>query len=540
VNIMASSQTFRGEPDTVKSELARYNAVTKQDVMRVYKQYIKGKPAVVLSIVPQGQAQLAASEQNFVLPKRNIEPTQTIILAPEIAATVDTFDRSITPTADANRAISVPDFWEYSYPNGIEILGIETSETPTFSLSLSLEGGVLLDPIDKTGLASLTAALMNESTLHYSAEEMANQLSLLGSSISFSAGGRYINVYVDTLSKNATPTLDLLREKLFRPAFTQADFDLIKSRTLGAMQQSLRNPSVLASRGRNLLLYSNESRLGLPDDGTMLSIQAITLDDVKQFYDDYFRPNHATMVAVGDMNKAQTLQLSAFLSSWEGKNYELPGFTVDTTISKGKLYIIDNPGSVQSVINIFRHAPFFDAFDEHFKLTLTNFPLGGMFNSRINLNLREDKGFTYGARSAFLGGKQTGQFIASADVSSQFTKQSIEEFISEIDTFKVSGMTAQELRFLKNAYSQSDALKYETPRQKAGFLVRLLSLGLSKEYPAKQQAIIQNINAEQLNALANKWLDTDKMHILVVGDAVTLVESLKSLGRDLEIIDVPE
>jgi zinc protease len=540
VNIMASSQTFKGEPDTVKSELARYNAVTKQDVMRVYKQYIKGKPAVVLSIVPQGQAQLAASEQNFVLPKRNIEPTQAVILAPEIVATVDTFDRSITPTADANRAISVPDFWEYSFPNGIEILGIETSETPTFSLSLSLEGGVLLDPIDKTGLASLTAALMNESTLNYSAEEVANQLSLLGSSISFSAGGRYINVYVDTLSKNAVPTLDLLREKLFRPAFTQADFDLIKSRTLGAMQQSLRNPSVLASRGRNLLLYSNESRLGLPDDGTMLSIQAITLDDVKQFYDDYIRPNHATMVAVGDMNKAQTLQLSAFLSSWEGKNYELPSFTIDTTISKGKLYIVDNPGSVQSVINIFRHAPVFDAFEEHFKLTLANFPLGGMFNSRINLNLREDKGFTYGARSAFVGGKQTGQFIASADVSSQFTRQSIEEFITEIDTFNASGMTAQELGFLKNAYSQSDALKYETPRQKAGFLVRLLSLGLNKEYPAQQQAIIQNINAEQLNALANKWLDTDKMHILVVGDAATLVESLRPLGRDIEIIDVPE
>ncbi|MFT6270428.1 MAG: zinc protease [Alphaproteobacteria bacterium] len=540
VTIMASSQTFKGDPDTVAIELARYNRVTKEDVMRVYKRYIKDQPAIVLSIVPQGQIALAANEQNFTLPKRTIALEQTIALLPETPTALDSFDRSQKPKAKANKAVFVPDFWEHKYTNGIDILGVQTTEIPTLSLSLSLEGGVLLDSIDKSGLAIITAALMNESTLNFSSEEMSNQLSLLGSSISVSASGRYINIYVDSLSKHADKTVDLFKEKLLSPAFTQADFDLIKERIIQSMRQGLKNPSVLASQGRNLLLYSDQSRLGMPDGGTIQSIQAITLDDVKAFYGDFIRPNRATLVAVGEIDKVQTLQLTGFLSEWEGKDYALPSFTIDTNISKGKLYIVDNPQSVQSVINIFRHGPTFDAFDEYFKLTLANYPLGGMFNSRINLNLREDKGYTYGARTGFGGGKHTGEFIASADVSAEFTKESIVELLTEIDNYKASGMTEDELSFLKNAYSQSDALKYETPRQKAGFLVRLLSLGLDKEYPAAQQDIIKQISTAELNALAKKWLDTDKMHILVVGDAATLVESLKSLGREIEVIEVPK
>lgn len=540
VNIMASSQIFQDEPDTVAKDLARYEAVTKEDVIRVYQKYIKNKSAIVLSIVPKGHIELAAAQQNFVLPHRNIPVDDQGLTLPETPVTIDNFDRSIKPTANANKAVSVPDFWEHSYNNGINILGVESTETPTLSLSLSIEGGVLLDPTEKTGLASITAALMNESTASYSTEEIANKLSLLGSSISISAAGRYFNIYLDTLTKNAPESLRLLEEKMLHPAFTQADFDLVKERILQSTQQGLKNPSVLASRGRNMLLYSRESRLGMPDSGTLESIQSITLEDVKSFYTNYIRPNHATLVAVGDANKQQTLELTNFLTKWEAKNYTLPLFEFDKTISKSKIYIVDNPGSVQSVINIFRHGPVFDAYDEYFKLGLANFPLGGMFNSRINQNLREDKGYTYGARSRFSGGKQTGQFIASADVSAKFTKDSIVEFLKELDSFRDNGMNEEELTFLRNAYSESDALKYETPRQKAGFLARLLSLGLDKDYTLRQQKLIKEASSKELNALASKWLTTDKMHILVVGDAEILSESLRSLGREIELIDVPK
>lgn len=540
VNIMASSETFKGTPDTVKADIERYNAVTKEDVMRVYNSYVKDKHAVVLSVVPNGQTELAANAQNFTLPERVIPINAQPVAEFEAPAIVDVFDRSVLPTAGVNKAVAVPEFWEHTFDNGIKVLGVESNETPTLSVTLSLEGGVLLDDISKPGLANLTASLMNESTKNYSTEEIANQLSLIGSSVRVYASGRYINVEASTLAKNAARTMDLLQEKLMSPAFSQADFDLVKQRTLQGMQQSLKNPSVLAGRGRDALMYGTDVRLGLPDSGTLASIQAITLDDVKTFYNDYIRPNHASMVAVGDIEKAELLKLSAFLNAWEGKEYALPSFEFDKEIEKGKLFIVDNPGGVQSVVSIFRHAPVYDAYDEYFKLSLANFTLGGMFNSRINLNLREDKGYTYGARSRFAGGKATGSFRAGADVTAKFTKESIDEFLFEIERYKESGMSKEELAFLQNAYSQSDALKYETPSQKAGFLVRLLSLGLDKDYTAKQQKIIENISVEELNKLAAKWLDTSKMHILVVGDANTLKESLKDLGREIEMLEVPK
>jgi zinc protease len=539
VNIIASSQTYKGNPDTVSQDLARYNAVTKADVMRVYNQYVKNKHAIVLSVVPQGQAELAVAEQNFSLVKRKIPVDQQVVALTETPAVIDSFDRSVKPTANTNKAVTVPDFWEHSYANGIEVLGVKTSETPTLSLRLSLEGGVLLDPLDKTGLASITAALMNESTTTYTSEEMANKLSLLGSTISVSVSGRYINIYVDTLTKHADETILMFQEKLLHPAFTQADFDLVKERFVQSMQQGLKNPSELASRGRNVILYTSESRLGMPDGGTLESIQAITLEDVRSFYADYIRPNHATLVAVGDIDKAKTLELTEFIGKWEAQAYTLPVFDIDKTIDKGKIYIVDNPGGVQSVISILSHGPIYDSYGEYFKLGLSNFPLGGMFNSRINLNLREDKGYTYGARSRFSGGKQTGEFLASADVSAEFTKESIVEFLNEIETYRATGMTEDELTFLKSAYSESDALKYETPRQKAGFLVRLLSLGLDKDYTLRQQDLIKKVSSKELNELAAKWLDTEKMHVLVVGDAATLTLSLSSLGREIEVIDVP-
>ncbi|MBT1450904.1 insulinase family protein [Glaciecola sp. XM2] len=539
VRTLASGETFEQTPDRVSAEVARYNSVTKQDVMRVYEQYIKDKPAVVLSVVPQGATNLAVAEQNFTLPQRNITDLKTVETSIDSPKITDTFDRSKAPLAGVNKPVILPDFWESELENGLQVVGIQTSETPTLSFVLSMEGGVLLDSLQQPGLAAFTALMMNESTENYSAEDFANALGVIGSSISVSASGRYTNVSVSTLVKNVESTMALLQERLFRPAFNEADFNRVKQQLLQSMQQQLKNPSVLAARARDAVLYGTDSRVGLPDAGTLASIESITLQDVKAFYEQYYRPDHATLVMVGDATQAQTMQNAGFMSEWHASPYDIPEFSSGEAIEKGKIFLVDNPGSVQSVVSIFKPAPTFDAFDEHFKLNLANFPLGGMFNSRINLNLREDKGYTYGASSRFVGGKNLGYFVAGADVTAEHTKASIDEFLSEIESYKANGMSADELAFLQNAYSQSDALNYETPRQKAGFLIRLLSLDLEKDYGKKQQEIIQNITTDELNQLASKWLDTSTMHIVVVGDAKSLQTQLAELNRDIVLFDVP-
>ncbi len=543
VRTLASGETFDQNPDRVNEDLARYNSVTKADVLRVYEKYVKRKPAVVLSIVPEGAVDLAVAPQNFSLPERKVEEIEKQAVAmkqsPEPAAIVDTFDRSKIPEAGVNKAVSIPEFWRHRLDNGLEVVGIESKETPTVSITISMEGGVLLDSIEKLGLAAFTAQLMNESTENYSSEEFANELAVLGSSIGVEAGGRYTNVYVSSLAKNAERTMALLAERLFRPAFSEADFMLAKQRTLQSMQQQLKNPSVLASRARDLVLYGADSRVGLPDAGTLASIEAITLQDVQRFYEQYYRPDHATVVMVGDAGQQETISLLDFLAEWQAQDYVIPSFYPQASQEKGKIYLVDNPGAVQSVISIFKQAPVFDPYDEYFKLTLANFPLGGMFNSRINLNLREDKGYTYGARTGFIGGKNLGFFTATADVAAEYTEQSIVEFLNEIERYQKDGMSQDELTFLKNAYSQSDALRYETPRQKAGFLIRILSLNLDQDYALKQQAIIENIELAELNQLSSKWLGIENMSIVVVGDAESLAPQLRSFDREIVILDIP-
>jgi zinc protease len=332
----------------------------------------------------------------------------------------------------------------------------------------------------------------------------------------------------------------LLKEKLFSPGFKEDDFARLKQNTLQGLQQALKNPSTLASRARDIVLYGEDSILGMPSGGTTESVQAITLDDLKAYYDSYYRPNFVDMVIVGDLPKQQAVAAVSLLSAWEGKDYDLPKFGEFENAAKGKIYLVDNPGGVQSVISILKHALVFDAEGEYFKAGLMNFPLGGMFNSRINLNLREDKGYTYGARSGFSGGKVTGTFSAGADVAGQHTVASIQEFLKEMDTFRESGMTQDELELMKKAYTQRDALSSETPTRKAGILIRMLGYDLDKEYRERQKEIINNATVEELNALAKKWLDTDSMDIIVVGDAATLREKLEVLDREIVDLEVPK
>ncbi|MEQ3659659.1 MAG: pitrilysin family protein [Glaciecola sp.] len=540
VRQLASGEIFSNEPDGIQADIERYNAVTKEDVMRVYNQYVKNKPAVVLSIVPKGQAQLAVAEQNFTLPERNFEAQTGEQADIKQAVIKDDFDRSIQPSAGVNPIVGIPDFWKHNLDNGIEILGVDTKETPTVFMNIAMEGGTLLDSPSKPGVASMTAQMMNESTALSSNEELANRLALLGSRITFTSSGRYTNVYVTSLSKNLDETLVILKEKLFSPGFKEEDFTRLKQNTLQGLQQVLKNPSALASRARALVLYGEDTILGQPEGGTTASVESITVDDLKAYYDAYYRPNLVDMVVVGDISKAQALQATKLLASWEAKPYELPSFGEFDAPEKGKIYLVDNPGGVQSVISIVKHAMVYDAEGEYFKSRLMNFPLGGMFNSRINLNLREDKGYTYGARSGFSGGKLTGTFSAGADVAGQHTVASIQEFLSEISEYQKSGMTEEELELMKKAYTQRDALSSETPTRKAGILIRMLGYDLDKEYRDRQKDIINKVTTEELNKLAARWLDTDSMDIIVVGDAETLREQLTVLDREIVDLSVPK
>ncbi|WP_158770664.1 pitrilysin family protein [Paraglaciecola sp. L1A13] len=536
VSTLASNQTFDDEPDMVQYDLDRYNAVTAEDVMRVYKRYIKSKPSVVLSIVPKGHTELAAKAANFTPPARKLDDLSTVKEHIEQAAIVDDFERSVQPSAGPSPVVDVPDFAKKTFDNGLTLVTLDSKETPTVSISFNMEGGPLLDPIDKAGLASLTAQMMNETTQGYTNEEMANQLALLGSSIHFDANGRYTTVRVSSLTRSLDATLALLNKKLFHPAFLESDFLRLKQRTAQSLQQQVKNPSVLASRAVSELLFGKDNRVSLPDSGTLQTLDNITLDDIKTYYHNYYSPAKANVVVVGDIEPKALQESLAFLSGWSPKPYEIKDYAKFPDTGKPVLYLVDKPGAKQSVVTVFKRYLPYDATGEQFRSKLMNFALGGVFSSRINLNLREDKGYTYGASTGFIGGKTLGWFDASADLKQENTADGIQEMLNEISVYHDKGMTQVELELMRNAFTQGDALEYETPASKAGFLRHLLTYNLDKSYRATQTNIINNISKSELNALAAKVLDPNSMQIVVVGDASVIRTQLAGIGR--EIVDL--
>ena len=541
VSALAANETYYKTPDLIAQDIARYNSVTASDIMRVYNDYIKDANSVVLSVVPNGSPQLAAAEPTFERPTRTLPDDQ---LQPEhqsasdkhkgdnesFASPASTFDRSIMPSAGPAPVSKVPDYWERSLENGIKVLGVTSNETPTVTITLGMDGGMLLDPEGKAGTAYLTALLMNETTKNYSNEDLANELAKLGSSIRFSTGGRFTQMSVSTLTKNIKPTLALMEEKLFNPAFTEADFSRMKERVLQGLQQQAKTPSSLAQRAKDLILFGEENRVSLPDGGTIASVNNIALDDVKAFYERYYSPAKASMVVVGNLTPEQTMEALGFLNNWEGQDYDFVDYHEFPQYEEQNLYVVHSPDAVQSVVYIVDRGLPFDATGEYFKSRLMNFPLGGAFNSRINLNLREDKGITYGANSGFVGGKTLGWFEVGTDLTAKDTALGIKEIFAEINAYKEKGVTESEIEFMRNAFTLSDALAFETPSSKARFLRQLLSYDLEKGYRDEQLDIINRIDKVAINRLAKQYLNADKMQIIVVGDKTKILPQLSSLN----------
>nr|WP_282110928.1 pitrilysin family protein [Shewanella algicola] len=539
VSTLAANQTFFGQPDMVGSDLARYANVTKADVMRVFNTYIKNKPMVVMSVVPEGQTQLIAHQDNFT-PKVMPIAQEAVTGLTGTAFAKSSFDRSKMPASSAAPLLTVPQLWQAKLENGISVMGTESNETPTVELLIYLDGGHRLASLDKAGVADLTASMLNESSSKRSSEELAGALDMLGSSISFGASVSQSYIKVSSLTENLDATLALVEERLFSPGFLQVDFDRVKQQAIQGLQHQLSDPNYIASAGFKALLYGNDNPMGVSSNGTVKSLSALTLADVKQYYQQQYRAGNAQMVVVSDLNQQQLMPKLSLFSQWQGEATQVAALGTSLTHPKSTVYLIDKPGAAQSVITLGKTSLAYDATGDYFKAYLMNYPLGGAFNSRINLNLREDKGYTYGARTMFVGAEDSGEFMAYASVRSDVTADALTEFVNELTAYQAKGMTDDELNFMRNSIAQGQALEYETPYQKAGFLRMIQRYQLDNNFTAEQDNIVNNISTQELNQLASQLLNIDDMVILVVGDKTSVEPSIKALGYQVETVTLAE
>ena len=532
---MARYNEYAGSPSFIEEDIANIQAVTIEDVLHVYETYIKDKPYIATSFVPKGQLELIA--ENSVkadVVEESItdasEVTQELNDEEEvIEKTPSTFDRSVEPAMGPDPVVVPPEVWSDQLDNGLEVYGISYEELPLVNYSLVIKGGHLLDPAELPGTAYLMAELMTEGTANRTPEELEEAIEMLGANINVYGGERSISINVNTLARNFEETVALVEEILLEPRWDEEQFELAKSRTINNIKRNNANPNYLAYVTFNKLAFGEDSPLALPTYGTMESLEALTMDDLKSYYEDKLSPSLASLHVVGNIPVGEIKAAFEGISTrWESKDVSLPGFEIPENPDAPAIYFVDVPEAKQSVIQIGNLAPT-RTHPDYDAIQTMNYKLGGSFSGVLNLILREEKGFTYGARSNFSGNNQYGTFTASSSVRSNATLESMEIFSSEMNKYR-EGISEEDLAFTKDALLKSNARQFESMWSLQRMLEEISMYDLPFDYVTRQQDVTRSMTLEQHRELAQKYIQPQHMYYVVVGDAATQLEPLKSLG----------
>ncbi|MFZ1790691.1 MAG: pitrilysin family protein [Saprospiraceae bacterium] len=540
VSQLAAYETFTGNPNYLQTELKDYLSFTKEDVMRVYNEFVKGKHKVILSVLTKGNEMLIAKESNYTI-------DTTKYVAPDYGyeglkynKPKDNFDRSVIPGEGPAPVVKVPEF-KKTTKGSMKIIESMSTEIPTIVLRVELKGGRMVEQNDlsKVGVSELFTTMMDEDTKLHTAEEMSVLLDKLGSSISINTTLDNTIITVRTLKKNLKPTLALMEERLLSPKFTSDAFDRIKNKAIEDIKNSKTNAANVASQAYDMMLYGPKNILGQPSSGTEATVAKITLADIEMYYKKYISRNGANIIVVGDIDKAGMTAITTSLMKLPNKVVNLPILPkAMTSAEKNTVYVVDIPKAAQTEFRVGYLTDLkYDATGDYYKSSLMNYVFGGSFNGRININLREDKGWTYGARSNFLGNDYTGSFTFSSGIKSSATDSALMEVVTELDNYSKNGITMDELKFLKSAISQSEARRYETGFQKASFLGNMLKYKLAPNYTVTQNGILNNITAKEINLLSAKYMDPQKMNIIFAGDKEKIAPTLEKMGYKVQDIN---
>ena len=532
---LAQYNIFAGDPGFINQDVQHILAVTKEDVLRVYEQYIKDKNYVATSFVPKGQTELILGGSYIadVVEERVIQGAEEeLILGDDVAyeRTPSRFDRTIEPTYGAASQASVPAVWEQQLTNGMRVSGIENNELPVVQFNLILKGGLLLDDPDKVGVANLVAQLMTKGTKNKTTEALEEAIDELGATINVRAGREAITISGNSLARNYNQTMALVNEIILEPRWDEEEFDLAKQATLNRIIGQQADPNRIAANAYNILLYGREHILSNNSMGSQASVEAITLDDLKAYYASYFSPSVTRFHAVGAISEADVAQsLDALNTRWAARDVVFSEYILAEVPQQAQVYFYDVPNAKQSVLR-FGYRALAATDEDYYPASVTNYILGGGgFASRLTQQLREGKGYTYGIGSSFSGTDIPGPFIIGSGVRSNVTYESA-VLVKDILANYGSTFTEHDLEVTKSFLLKSNARAFETTNSKLNMLANISAYHWPHDYVKRREEIVRNMTVEQIRALAAKYLDPDKMIYLVVGDAATQLERLKQLG----------
>ena len=532
---LAQYNIFAGNPGFIEQDIKNTLAVTTDDVMRVYKKYIKDKNFVATSFVPKGRLELALkdSKKAEIVEEKIVQGAEDEVdpnAKAEYERTPSGFDRTVEPAYGEAPEVKTPTIWTDKLKNGLEIYGIENSEVPLVNFEIVIDGGQLLDNKNKVGVANMLARMLTQGTKTKTPEELEDAIQQLGASIFVSASTEDITISVNTLARNYKPTLALVEEILLEPRWDAKEFDLIKQSTISQIRQQEANPNAIAQIEFDKLIYGKDNIRSQNILGTIASVNAITLDDLKSFYNKNLSPSVARMLVVGALDKKEfTAPLTTLAKNWESKKVVIPSYETPKPPTQSKVYFYDVPDAKQTVIS-FGYPALAVTDKDFYPATIMNYILGGGgFSSQLTQQLREGKGYTYGIRSGFSGTRSPGAFAITSGVRTNITLESA-QLVKDILVNYPKNYSEKDLETTKGFLIKSNARAFETAGAKLNMLENISKYGFKYDYVKDREAIVKATTVDDIKSLSKKYIDSDKFIWLFVGDAKTQLKRLKELG----------
>jgi predicted Zn-dependent peptidase len=505
-DILAQNQVFLGDPDAYKTKLDRVRNAKAADLLAAGRKWL--------------------TDGSFTL---------TVSPFPNYTTAATGADRKTMPTVGETKAPAFVPLKRATLSNGVKVILAERHETPTVQFNLLFDAGAAAEAGDKAGLMGLTMGMLSEGTTSRDGLTISRELAQLGAGIGGGGALDYSNLSLNALTTTVDPALAIYADVLRNPAFKPEDLERQKRQRIAAVQQAKQQPNAMASRLLPALAYGEGSPYGQLT--TEASLASINRDDLVRFQKTWLQPKGATLVVVGDTTLDEIVpKLEAQLGGWSGAPAKTKA-PVDAPATKGAVYLIDKPGAQQSMIMAGNLLAPRDPKDEA-AIDTVNALLGGDFVSRLNMNLREDKHWSYGAGSYVRAGRGTRLFVAYAPVQTDKTAESFTEARKELTSIiGDKPVTAAELAKAQNGLILSMPGTWETSGAVSGSITELVNYDLPDGYFDAYPGQVRAVTTDTATAAAKKAVKPSEMIWVVVGDRAVIEPKLKGLGLDLKVVD---
>ena len=503
--------TIGRDPGLINTDLDRYMAVTADDVSRVAAGVL-GENSVRLS----------------VLPEKSLRPSTSSV------------DRSAMPKAAAPPTFLPPVPRRARLSNGLDVVLVEKHGLPTVAFGLLFRTGFITDPSTKPGLADLTASMLTEGTSNRSSQGIAEEMEFLGSQLGSMASREHAVLSAETLTSHWTTALEVMADVARNPVFPPEELDRVRKERLTDLRRIADSPVAIAGRAFRALLYGPDTRYGHPGTGTERSIEAMHRDDLVTHFASHYRSEGATLIIVGDVTEDEVVsRAEAFLGDWASDGPLPPAPPADESYASEPttIFLADKPDAPQSVIQtghltIPRHHP------DYYALNLVNHIFGGQFSARLNMNLRQDKGYSYGFMTTLDWCTGPSALLGGGSVHTAVTKQAVAETLKEFAEIRDSRPVSQEeFDTARDGILRGLPSQFETQAQTLAQLARLVVFGLPDDYLYNYPANIKSISLEDARRVATARVDDSHLKLLVVGDAKSVETGLQEVGLPLVRVD---